>query len=216
MSASSEWSIPWFRIFAEGFVIVVSILLAFGIDAWWDERQEAARRDALVESLRSDFQTTRTRLAESIGVGDEVIARIRGFLTLAGTEEALPLDVEGTEVRWSPTGQLHVDGGAEADEEGRFKIAGLAPGPHAVRAFVPDDVFAVVFHVLLLHQPAIIAVTVVHRRQIGQHGFFVDATRPARVNGARCAEQGVNQQRRRDGKLQRGVPIGIGGIFVLH
>ncbi len=27
--------IPWLRVFAEGVVIVVSVLLAFGIDAWW-------------------------------------------------------------------------------------------------------------------------------------------------------------------------------------
>ena len=28
--------IPWLRVFVEGVVIVGSILLAFGIDAWWD------------------------------------------------------------------------------------------------------------------------------------------------------------------------------------
>lgn len=32
--------IPWLRILAEGVIIVVSILLAFGIDAWWDGRQD--------------------------------------------------------------------------------------------------------------------------------------------------------------------------------
>ncbi len=30
--------IPWLRVFGEGLVIVVSILLAFGIEAWWAER----------------------------------------------------------------------------------------------------------------------------------------------------------------------------------
>jgi hypothetical protein len=30
--------IPWLRVVVEGVVIVGSILLAFGIDAWWDER----------------------------------------------------------------------------------------------------------------------------------------------------------------------------------
>ena len=33
--------IPWLRVWVEGVVIVVSILLAFGIQAWWDERQES-------------------------------------------------------------------------------------------------------------------------------------------------------------------------------
>jgi hypothetical protein len=33
-------SIPWKKLVTEGIVIVVSILLAFAIDAWWDDRQE--------------------------------------------------------------------------------------------------------------------------------------------------------------------------------
>jgi hypothetical protein len=32
--------IPWPRIFAAGVAIVVSILLAFGIQGWWEGRQE--------------------------------------------------------------------------------------------------------------------------------------------------------------------------------
>ncbi len=36
--------IPWLRVFVEGVVIVVSILLAFGIDAWWAGIE--SRRDA--------------------------------------------------------------------------------------------------------------------------------------------------------------------------
>jgi len=35
--------IPWLRVFVEGVVIVVSILLAFGLQAWWDRVQEAER-----------------------------------------------------------------------------------------------------------------------------------------------------------------------------
>jgi hypothetical protein len=34
--------IPWLRVLIEGVVIVGSILLAFGIDAWWEGRQERA------------------------------------------------------------------------------------------------------------------------------------------------------------------------------
>jgi hypothetical protein len=32
--------IPWLRVFVEGVVMVGSILLAFGIQAWWDGRQD--------------------------------------------------------------------------------------------------------------------------------------------------------------------------------
>ena len=34
--------IPWLRVFVEGVVIVGSIVLAFGLQAWWDGRQDAA------------------------------------------------------------------------------------------------------------------------------------------------------------------------------
>jgi hypothetical protein len=47
--------IPWSRLIAEGAVIVVSILLAFAIDAWWDERADDAQETALLNGLAEDF-----------------------------------------------------------------------------------------------------------------------------------------------------------------
>lgn len=40
-------SIPWPRVFVEGVVIVSSILLAFGIEAWWARTE--SHRNALAE-----------------------------------------------------------------------------------------------------------------------------------------------------------------------
>ncbi len=48
-------SIPWPRILVEGVVIVGSILLAFGIDAWWDGVQERALELEYAERLRADL-----------------------------------------------------------------------------------------------------------------------------------------------------------------
>ena len=48
---SSIKQIPWLRVIAEGAVIVVSILLAFGIDAWWEGRQERAEEDRYINAL---------------------------------------------------------------------------------------------------------------------------------------------------------------------
>lgn len=47
--------IPWGRAFVEGVVIVVSILLAFGVDTCWEERRDASRRAALLDGLLRDF-----------------------------------------------------------------------------------------------------------------------------------------------------------------
>jgi hypothetical protein len=53
---SATRSISWKRIVAEGAAIVVSILLAFAIDAWWTDKRE---RDEVLETLaivHSDFR----------------------------------------------------------------------------------------------------------------------------------------------------------------
>jgi hypothetical protein len=55
MSATKQ--IPWVRLLVEGAVIVGSILLAFGIDAWWDGVQESRDRDAYVLRLVRDLET---------------------------------------------------------------------------------------------------------------------------------------------------------------
>ncbi|MDJ0910169.1 MAG: hypothetical protein QNI99_13310 [Woeseiaceae bacterium] len=62
-------TIPWPGLFAEGTAIVVSILLAFAIDAWWQERREQADYRAQVETLLGEFRESRARLQEQLEVG---------------------------------------------------------------------------------------------------------------------------------------------------
>ena len=61
--------IPWNRLAAEGFVVVVSILLAFAIDAWWDGYQEDQREDRQLAAMRVEFS------ASSVAI-DEVLEAI--------------------------------------------------------------------------------------------------------------------------------------------
>ena len=44
------------RIGAESIAIVASILLAFSIDTWWDERQSVAEESAILQVLRSELE----------------------------------------------------------------------------------------------------------------------------------------------------------------
>jgi hypothetical protein len=53
--------LPYARILVEGVVIVGSILLAFGIDAAWDSREEGVQSRALLEALSEDFEAARNR-----------------------------------------------------------------------------------------------------------------------------------------------------------
>lgn len=52
----------WLLLGAEGTAIIVSILLAFAIDAWWDERGERRQEAALMHGLHADFQASQAHL----------------------------------------------------------------------------------------------------------------------------------------------------------
>ncbi len=51
----STRNVPWFRIAAEGAVVVASILLAFAIDARWDERLERSAEREELSRLQAGF-----------------------------------------------------------------------------------------------------------------------------------------------------------------
>ncbi len=56
--------IPWLRVFVEGVVIVGSILLAFGIEAGWEVRQERADERQALERLVAEFSVVDSVLGE--------------------------------------------------------------------------------------------------------------------------------------------------------
>jgi len=66
VSDAAPTALPRRRILAEGVVIVVSILLAFAIDAWWDETRERGREKTVLAGLRSEFEANRTRLMANL------------------------------------------------------------------------------------------------------------------------------------------------------
>jgi len=53
---------PWSRLLAEGAVIIVSILLAFAIDALWADQLDRRREDAAVTQIAADFRQHRVVL----------------------------------------------------------------------------------------------------------------------------------------------------------
>ncbi len=58
--------IPWLRVFVEGVVIVVSILLAFGLQAWWDGRQEREEQEAYLTAVSGELRTVKARMEARI------------------------------------------------------------------------------------------------------------------------------------------------------
>ena len=86
--------ISWRRVLVEGIVIVFSILLAFGIDAWWEERGERlAERDALV-SLYAEFEEIRERIEDNRLFRQDVAA----VEALYEMVQAFPVDGEALPV----------------------------------------------------------------------------------------------------------------------
>ncbi len=49
-------NIQWKRLSAEGAAIVVSILLAFSIEAWWDDYQDRGEEQGILLGLKSEFE----------------------------------------------------------------------------------------------------------------------------------------------------------------
>ena len=52
----------WKRLALEVVVIVGSILLAFGIEAWWDARGEAREEALVLQAIRSEMEATLERI----------------------------------------------------------------------------------------------------------------------------------------------------------
>jgi len=57
--------IPWFRLAAEGVVIISSILIAFMVDAWWEERLERQDEQSYLASLHQEFVHSRALIIDA-------------------------------------------------------------------------------------------------------------------------------------------------------
>ena len=75
-------SIQWKKLVTEGVVIVVSILLAFAIDAWWDDRQELQAAENQVSRVLAELRANvgiledqEEYLSYAIEGGKEFLAR---------------------------------------------------------------------------------------------------------------------------------------------
>jgi hypothetical protein len=73
--------IGWPRMFVEGAAIVVSILLAFWIDAWWDTAQDRDREVIVLGALLDDLQYMRWQVDDqrryNEGILDAVVTLLR-------------------------------------------------------------------------------------------------------------------------------------------
>lgn len=74
------------RVLIEGFVIVSSILLAFGIDAWWDNRQESIALVRTLEGLEVAFEENAGGVSTQLERSEALMARLNRFLDTSPEE----------------------------------------------------------------------------------------------------------------------------------
>lgn len=70
----SRNQIPWARVVVEGLAIILSILLAFGIDAAWQARRERAQEREYLDALRVEMALASEELSEDHGRRDRWLA----------------------------------------------------------------------------------------------------------------------------------------------
>ena len=80
----SRVPLAWSRLLVEGLVIVVSILLAFAIDAWWDDRQQAEEARLQVERVVTELESNIGRLESQIERLEVTTAAAKRFLSKFG------------------------------------------------------------------------------------------------------------------------------------
>lgn len=82
----------WSRLSLEALVIVVSILLAFALDAAWDDRQENIRRDEYLRVLEDEFRAAAEEMQEQIGDHERQVRSIETLLKQLGVGEDFSAD----------------------------------------------------------------------------------------------------------------------------
>jgi len=86
----------WFlRLGAESAAVVISILLAFAIDAWWADRQDEIEEMRILAALRSDFDSTLDSVREMRKFREAKSRSIRQlFEASAGKLELSPTQID--------------------------------------------------------------------------------------------------------------------------
>jgi hypothetical protein len=73
--------LPILRMAAEAVIIITSILLAFGIDAWWDDRQDRIEETEILLGLKREFTQSRQTLEQQIERHSDGLLAMEELLT---------------------------------------------------------------------------------------------------------------------------------------
>lgn len=97
---------PWLRIAAEAVAIVLSILLAFAIDAWWDERSDRLEEQRVLQQLTEEFEAVSTQLERYVAMDRRTlrnVSRIDSLMQTALADGRTAITVRDSTLRWLVT-----------------------------------------------------------------------------------------------------------------
>ena len=77
----------WFATLYQALAIVAGILVAFAIDAWWEERNEQEWQTEQLVSLRDEFVANRDELIAVVGRDREIADHLRQLLATLKTHD---------------------------------------------------------------------------------------------------------------------------------
>jgi hypothetical protein len=75
-------NIPWMRISVEATAIVASILLAFAIDAWWQDRQDRIDEQEILAGLKSEFVANLDTLTRHLAYAQRDVQTLESMVML--------------------------------------------------------------------------------------------------------------------------------------
>jgi hypothetical protein len=76
------------RMVRNGMSVLAAILIAFGLDAWWTDRDEAERLGDLLLLIAEEFEAATVQIDSIVSANDSEVAK--GIAFLARTEPGLP------------------------------------------------------------------------------------------------------------------------------
>lgn len=91
---ASVRDIPWLRISAEGAAIVVSILLAFAIDAWWEQRGEHADEQVIISELSAEFSVAEAQIIDLIADHERNLENFERLIELLSSDDVASHEAE--------------------------------------------------------------------------------------------------------------------------
>ena len=85
-------TIQWKRLAVEAAAIVISILMAFWIDAWWQDRSDQMRLNEYLSQVRADTLDNQHRLKEALKLEKVQLAAVQEILVALRSSVPITLD----------------------------------------------------------------------------------------------------------------------------